>query len=91
LYPRKGSITVGSDGDILIFNHKTTRKISSKTHHHACDFNIFEGMKCHGVPEVVIVGGKICVENGKVTVKAGNGRFLMTPAFNPYIYGESLN
>lgn len=88
IYPRKGSIAVGSDADIVIWNHQKTRTISSKTHHHACDFNIFEGMECHGVPEVVVVGGKICVENGHVRVKAGDGRFLKTPAFNPYIYGN---
>lgn len=86
IYPRKGTISVGSDADVVIWNHKATRTISAKTHHHACDFNIFEGMECHGVPEIVIVNGKVCVENGKINVVAGSGRFVETPAFNPYIY-----
>lgn len=88
LYPQKGSISVGSDADLVIWNHEATRTISAKTHHHACDFNIFEGMKCHGVPEVVVVNGKVCVENGKVDVKAGYGKFLPRKPFNSFIYGK---
>jgi dihydropyrimidinase len=79
---------VGSDADIVIWNHKKTRTISSKTHHHAVDFNIFEGMVCHGMPEIVIVGGKVSFEHGVANVEAGSGKFVKTPAFNPYIYDE---
>lgn len=43
-------------------------------------------MKCHGVPEIVIVRGKICVENGQVRVAEGQGRFLETPVSIPYVY-----
>lgn len=86
LYPRKGRIAVGSDADIVIWNPEATRVISAKTHHQACDFNIFEGMKCHGVPEVVIVRGKVCVENGQVRVAEGQGHFIETPINPPYVY-----
>jgi dihydropyrimidinase len=72
----------------VIWNHKATRTISAQTHHHRVDFNIFEGMECHGVPEIVIVRGKVCVENGKIDVVPGYGKFLPTPVFNPYIYGK---
>lgn len=86
LYPRKGRIAVGSDADIVIWNPEETRTISAKTHHQACDFNIFEGMKCHGVPEIVIVRGKVCVENGTVRVAEGQGHFIETPINPPYVY-----
>ncbi|XP_070490848.1 dihydropyrimidinase [Chironomus tepperi] len=86
IYPRKGSITVGADADLVIWNHKATRTISVKTHHHACDFNIFEGMVCHGVPETVIVNGKVAFEDGKLNVVAGSGRFVPSNAFNPMIF-----
>jgi dihydropyrimidinase len=88
IYPKKGSITVGADADIVIWNHQATRTISAKTHHHACDFNIFEGMTCHGVPEIVLVRGKVCVENGKVNVEAGFGKYIQRKPFNSYIYKQ---
>lgn len=90
LYPRKGRIAVGSDADILIWNPEATRTISAKTHHQACDFNIFEGMKCHGVPEYVIVKGRVCVENGQVRVAEGQGQYLETLVNPPFVY-NALN
>ena len=57
---------MGSDADVVVWNPEAVRKISSSTHQHASDFNIFEGMTCHGVPEVVLAGGKIVVDHGKV-------------------------
>lgn len=90
LYPRKGRIAVGSDADIIVWNPEATRVISAKTHYQACDFNIFEGMKCHGVPEVVIVRGRVCVENGNVRVAEGQGQFIETPVNPPYVY-NALN
>ena len=90
LYPKKGRIAVGSDADIVIWDPEATRTISAKTHHQACDFNIFEGMTCHGVPEVVIVKGRVCVENGVVRVAEGHGSFLETPTYPPYVY-DALN
>lgn len=86
LYPRKGRIAVGSDADLVIWNPDATRTISARTHYQACDFNIFEGMKCHGVPEVVIVSGRVCVENGSVRVAEGQGRFIESPLNPPYVY-----
>lgn len=86
IFPQKGYIGVGSDADIVIWNPNATRKISKDTHHHNCDFNIFEGKVCHGVPEIVLVRGRVCVENGEVRVVEGHGRFLNTPVRPPYIY-----
>uniref|UniRef100_U5ERH4 dihydropyrimidinase n=1 Tax=Corethrella appendiculata TaxID=1370023 RepID=U5ERH4_9DIPT len=90
LYPRKGCIVAGSDADIVIWDPKATRTISAKTHHQAVDFNIFEGLTCHGVPEFVIVHGRVCLENETFRVAEGQGHFLETPTHPPYVY-DSLN
>ncbi|XP_076306935.1 dihydropyrimidinase-like isoform X3 [Tachypleus tridentatus] len=87
IYPQKGRIQVGSDADIVIWDPNQTRTISAKTHHHNVDFNIFEGMKCHGVPVYVISQGRIVVDEGELHVSQGVGRFIATPVYSPYVYG----
>ncbi|XP_037041498.1 dihydropyrimidinase isoform X1 [Bradysia coprophila] len=86
LYPQKGRIEAGSDADIVVWNPTATRTISASTHRQACDFNIFEGMTCHGVPECVIVKGRVCVEDGLLRVAEGYGTFLETPVSPPFVY-----
>src|SRR5207237_5519302 len=66
VYPRKGRIAPGSDADIVIWNGDATRTISAKTHHHAVDFNIFEGMEVYGVCEITISRGVVVWEGGKL-------------------------
>ena len=50
----------------MIWDADQTRTISAKTHHQAVDFNIFEGMQCHGVPLWVISNGHVVVDEGQV-------------------------
>lgn len=47
-------------------------------------------MQCHGVPEYVIVRGRVCVENGQVRVAEGHGTFIDTPIYPPFVY-DALN
>ncbi|XP_050526848.1 dihydropyrimidinase isoform X2 [Daktulosphaira vitifoliae] len=92
IFPRKGCIAVGSDADIVVWNPNAKRTISSKTHHQAVDYNIFEGMEVHGVPEYVLVGGRVCLDEGNLKVVQGHGKFIPTPPHADFVYGnENVN
>ncbi|XP_078334734.1 dihydropyrimidinase-like isoform X2 [Crassostrea virginica] len=88
IYPQKGRIAVGSDADIVIWDPKESRTISAKTHHQAVDFNIFEGMVCHGVPVYVITNGHVVLDEGQLKVTQGMGRFIPTPCNAEMVYGR---
>lgn len=66
MYPRKGVIKEGSDADIVVWDPESSRVISAKTHHHAVDTNVFEGMNVQGQAEVTIQNGKIVWENNEL-------------------------
>jgi dihydropyrimidinase len=76
LFPKKGTIAVGSDADIVIFDPNREQIISSKTHHMRVDYSAYEGRKVRGVTEIVLSRGNVIVENGEFKGKAGDGKFL---------------
>ena len=76
LFPRKGTIVVGSDADIVLFDPDEETVISAQTHHMNVDYNLYEGMKVKGVPQVVIANGEAIIEGGQYTGTPGSGRFL---------------
>merc|ERR1719510_833484 len=88
LYPQKGVIQPGSDADVVVWNPAETRTISAQTHHHAVDFNIFEGMNVHGIADYVITNGRLVVEEGELKVSQGLGRYIPTNAYSPYVYDQ---
>ena len=76
LYPRKGSITIGADADILIWDPKAKWTISAKTHRMKVDYNPYEGREVTGVPAKVLLRGQVVVEDQKFTGKVGQGKFI---------------
>ena len=81
LYPRKGTIAVGSDADLVIFDGDAEATISAATHHMRVDYSAYEGMRVRGVVETVIARGRVIVENGRFTGKPGDGQFLKRDRF----------
>src|SRR3954452_11015115 len=76
MFPKKGTIAVGSDADIVIFDPNKERTLSAKTHHMNCDYSLFEGMKIKGYPETVLSRGKVIIENNEYKGKPGHGKFI---------------
>jgi dihydropyrimidinase len=76
LFPRKGTIAVGSDADIVIFDPDREQTFSVKTQHMNADYSAYEGKTVRGVCETVLARGRIVIEGGEFKGKAGDGRFL---------------
>jgi dihydropyrimidinase len=80
LWPRKGTISAGSDADIVIWNPDLKNIISSEKLHQHCDHTIFEGMQTQGGPAYVIKGGKIAIKDGLLLNDNMKGNFLFRNA-----------
>jgi dihydropyrimidinase len=76
LFPKKGTIAVGSDADIVIFDAEKEQTISASTHHMNVDYSAYEGKTIRGVVETVLSRGRVVIENGEYKGKPGDGRFL---------------
>jgi dihydropyrimidinase len=76
LFPRKGTIAIGSDADIVIFDPNREQTFSVETHHMNVDYNAYEGKTVRGVCDVVLSRGRVVVEHGEFKGKAGDGQFL---------------
>lgn len=76
MYPRKGTLAIGSDADIVIFDPQKEHTISAKTHHMNCDYSAYEGWELTGKTETVLLRGKVAIENETCHLKAGDGQFI---------------
>ena len=76
LYPRKGTIAIGSDADIAIWNPEIEKRIDYSMMHDAVGYTPYEGHVYKGWPEIVTSRGRIVVEDGKLKVERGSGKFI---------------
>ncbi len=82
LFPRKGTIAVGSDADLVVYDPDAKSTISVKTQHVNNDYNGFEGMEIDGHPSVVTVRGKVQVRNGEFVGCRHRGQLLRREAIH---------
>jgi len=82
MFPRKGTIAVGSDADIVIFDPNVKRTISAKTHHMNVDYNPFEGMQVYGEVVSVLSRGSFVIRDKQFVGQAGAGQFIKRDAFS---------
>jgi dihydropyrimidinase len=76
LWPRKGTIAVGSDGDLVLWDPERELTLSAKTHHMRVDYNPYEGRVVTGAPAVVLSRGDVLVDHGVFTGRPGRGQFI---------------
>lgn len=76
LYPRKGSIAIGADADLVLWDPAATSTLSAASDRHRCDHSIYEGFEVQGAAAVVVAAGRVCCRDGGLAVDRGAGRFL---------------
>jgi dihydropyrimidinase len=84
IYPRKGSISIGADADLVVWDPEATKTISAKTHHQKVDFNIFEGMTVKGCASHTISNGNLVYAHGQLNVEKGAGNYVDRPPYAPF-------
>jgi dihydropyrimidinase len=76
LFPRKGTVAVGSDADLVVFDPEKEQTISAATHHMNVDYSAYEGRTVKGSVETVLSRGRVVIEGGEYKGRAGDGQFL---------------
>ena len=86
LYPRKGTIAVGADADLVIFDPAKQTTITAASQHSKSDYNLYEGTEVTGDVETTLVRGTVVVDGGELKVEPGFGRYVARARF-----GEQLS
>jgi dihydropyrimidinase len=76
MFPQKGTIGIGSDADLIIFDPDQEHEISAETHHMNTDYSAYEGWNVQGKVRTVLLRGKVVIDDGNCLVEKGNGKFI---------------
>jgi dihydropyrimidinase len=81
IYPQKGSVSVGADADLVVWDPTGTKTLSAKTQFSKGDYNVFEGRTVRGIPSHTLSQGKLVFVQGDLRAERGVGRYIKRPAF----------
>jgi dihydropyrimidinase len=81
LYPRKGTVAVGSDADLVVFDPEKKLTITAANQHSKTDYNLYEGTEVTGSPEVVLLRGNVLVEGDELVASPGIGQYVARARF----------
>ncbi|XP_057716228.1 dihydropyrimidinase-related protein 5-like isoform X1 [Corythoichthys intestinalis] len=90
LYPKKGRIIPGADADVVVWDPEGSKIISVENQLQGGDMNLYEGLRCHGVPLVTISQGRLVYENGMFTCAEGSGNYCPLRTFPDYLYKKMV-
>jgi dihydropyrimidinase len=76
MFPKKGTIAIGSDADIVLFDPNEKHTLSAKTHHMNVDYSGYEGWELTGKVKTVLLRGKVAIDNNECKVAKGYGQFV---------------
>jgi dihydropyrimidinase len=85
LWPRKGTVAVGSDGDLVIWDPEKEVTLSARTLHMRVDYNPYEGRVIKGAPAVVLSRGDVIVDHGEFKGRPGRGQFVKRQPGRPLV------
>jgi len=83
IYPQKGSVSVGADADLVVWDPAASKTLSAKTQFSKGDYNVFEDRTVTGLPSHTLSQGKLVYVQGDLRAERGAGRYIKRPAFSP--------
>jgi dihydropyrimidinase len=81
MYPKKGAILVGADADLVVWDPKRSKIISSKSQQSSIDYNVFEGKEVTGLPRYTLTRGEVAIEESTIKTREGHGKFVRREPF----------
>jgi dihydropyrimidinase len=88
LFPRKGTIAVGADADVVVWDSEKPLTLSASTHHTNVDYNLYEGTEVIGAPETVLVRGQVIIDHDELVGAPGSGQFVRRERFGKPLHGS---
>jgi dihydropyrimidinase len=76
MFPGKGTISIGSDADLVIFDPNERHMITTATHHMNVDYSAYEGWELTGKVKTVLLRGRVAIDNNVCKLEKGNGKFI---------------